>query len=170
MSGADQWEVELATLIDIKVFSETVDPALPGIQSRRAQREGGIGRDVQRPAVAGSPRCGLAGSAYTGKGSSIMLFTATTPARQGDRILLYLDQNEARCEARDGQPIFEVAVGLDASGRRLTSLGVPDTWNDPNWATPAYFEDSGRIMARGPIPGELFAPMDGESLCEPSCI
>ena len=99
-----------------------------------------------------------------------MLFTATTPARQGDRILLYLDPNQALGEARDGRPIFEVAVGLDASGRRLTRVGVPSTWDDPDWATPAYFEDSGSIMARGPIPGEFFVPMVSESPCGLICI
>ena len=64
-----------------------------------------------------------------------------------------------REQARDGRPIFEVAVGLDASGRRLRGVGFPDDANDPDWATPAYFEDFGRIMARGPIPGELFSPL-----------
>src|SRR4051812_20244177 len=69
-----------------------------------------------------------------------MLFTSTTPARQGDRILLYLDPDRARDDARDGQTIFEVAVGLDASGGRLTSVGLADERGGADWATPAYFE------------------------------
>lgn len=88
-----------------------------------------------------------------------MLFTTTTPASQGDRILLFVDPMDAREEAPDRRTIYEVAVDLDASRRRLRGVGFPEASTDPDWATPAYFEDYGRIMARGPIPGELFAPI-----------
>jgi hypothetical protein len=94
-----------------------------------------------------------------------MLFTTTTPAAQGDRILLYLDPFAARAEASDSRTVFEVAVDLDASGRRLRGVGSPEVATDPEWATPAYFEDFGRIMARGSIPGELFAPIPLLSSC-----
>lgn len=88
-----------------------------------------------------------------------MLFTSTTPARQGDRITLYLDPREARHDARDGRTIFGVAVGLDPSGRRLNRVALDDPADDPLWGTPAYFEDFQRIVARGPIPDELFTPL-----------
>ena len=85
-----------------------------------------------------------------------MLFTSTVPALQGDRIMLYLDSREARRASGDGRTVFGVAVDLDASGRRLTSLPAHATAEDPLWGTPAYFEDFRRIVARGPIPSQLF--------------
>lgn len=88
-----------------------------------------------------------------------MLFTSTTPSLQGDRIMLYLDEREARHDAQDGQAIFGVAVGLDSSGRRLRSVAADNPIDDPLWGTPAYFEDYQRIVARGPIPDELFTPV-----------
>ena len=85
-----------------------------------------------------------------------MFFTATTPTSQGDRIVLFLDPDEARRDARDGQTIFGVAVELDASRRRLTAGPGRGPAADPDWATSAYHEHFGRVMARGPIPFELF--------------
>jgi hypothetical protein len=89
-----------------------------------------------------------------------MLFTTTTPSHQGDRITLYLELDEARDDARDGGTIFEVAVGLDLSGHRLTSDSAHKPSHDPLWGTPAYFEDFQRIVARGPIPDTLFTPIE----------
>jgi len=88
-----------------------------------------------------------------------MLFTTTTPTHQGDRITLYLELDEARDDARDGRTIFEVAVGLDLSGHRLTSDSAHKPAHDSLWGTPAYFEDFQRIVARGPIPDALFTPV-----------
>ncbi len=85
-----------------------------------------------------------------------MLFTATTPTSQGDRIVLFADPDDARKDARDGKTIFGVAVELDASRRRLTPRGELARSADPDWATSAYLEQFGRVMARGPIPFELF--------------
>ena len=85
-----------------------------------------------------------------------MLFTATLPCSQGDRIVLFDDPDDARRHAGDDRTIFEVAVDLDISRRRLTSRNYPETASDPDWATPAFLEQYGRVMARGPIPGELF--------------
>ena len=87
-----------------------------------------------------------------------MLFTATHPARQEDRIVLFLDADDARAAA-DGRPIFGLNVGLDPSGRRLAADGLA-TAGDADWDTPAYFEDVRRIMARGPIPKVFFSSLE----------
>jgi len=94
-----------------------------------------------------------------------MLFTATSPARQGDRILLFLDPQHARASTQDGQPIFGVAVGLDPAGRSLSGEAPPDAAEDPNWTTPAYLEDFQSVMARGPIPGAYFFPLVTPACC-----
>lgn len=92
-----------------------------------------------------------------------MLFTATAPAAQGDRILLFVDPVEARGHAPDGHSIFGVAVELDASRRRLTTAGNP---GEPGaWATQAYLEQHGRVIAKGPIPDVLFLGVPHRPKC-----
>jgi len=94
-----------------------------------------------------------------------MLFTATTPTTQGDRIVLFADPDDARKDAGDGRTIFGVAVELDASRRRLTPRRELGTATDPDWATSAYLEHFGRVMARGPIPSELFRTSTNLLVC-----
>lgn len=94
-----------------------------------------------------------------------MLFTATTPTSQGDRIVLHLDPDEARKEAIDGATIFGVAVALDVSRRRLKPHLEGGSSADPDWTTAAYLEHFGRVMARGPIPRDLFRSTSTRLAC-----
>jgi hypothetical protein len=82
-------------------------------------------------------------------------YTSTSPAHQGDRLRLYPSIEAARADAQ-GQPIYGVAVCLNAGGHRLSSLWTMIREIAPGWSTPAQLHHDGSVTAKGPIPAALF--------------
>lgn len=85
------------------------------------------------------------------------MFYALTPFEsQTDRVHLFPSLEDAMAHALDGQPIFEVAVNFDASGRFLVPDGVAPEDVEPEWSTRAELHGNGSLTAQGTIPRELF--------------
>lgn len=85
-----------------------------------------------------------------------MLFTATSPAHQGDRILLFPRRADAGDAADPGGPIFAVCVHFDGVSRRIIPAEGRKSAVDPTWSAPAYLVNPRAIIARGPLPAELY--------------
>jgi hypothetical protein len=85
-----------------------------------------------------------------------LLYTVIPPA-QGDRILLYPDEQTARAVVNASRPICSVAVRFEMRHRRIIPLLSRPVGVDPTWAAPAEQHADGSITARGPIPEVFFA-------------
>jgi len=82
-----------------------------------------------------------------------VLFTATSPERQGDQLRLYFSPDDA---AREGDSVLAVSVYYDGSLNRLTAIGNLYRWMEPGWTTPATYHTDGCLVVQGPIPASLF--------------
>jgi hypothetical protein len=94
-----------------------------------------------------------------------MLYTASSPDRQGGSTRLYFSPDDA---AKQGHQVLRVSVYYDGLLHRVTSLGDLYRRVDPGWTAPAVYHPDGCIIVRDTIPPSLFSAESREGQTCPS--